>query len=276
MSYTTLKSNWTPSITDLENGIDNHATGVPMLFVRMKKFYKRCFYSLPIDDRVIFLFTVTAIFFVGIFVPIRYLQDRVSLAVTNLVIVCVMATVHGLMLRGHTAPARTLFVAFITVIMVVVVYLTGAEQLNWIYPAGSMLFFSLKPRQALTTNLAVVSVIGAVLIDRVPLVRWLQDIISLYCSVTITFIFSYLLHRHNAFLEDEAAHHRRIAHKDALTGLPNRRAFELESGEAVARCRNNGNSAALIIIDVDHFKTVWKCFIPRIRISRIRALRVSC
>lgn len=49
---------------------------------------------------------------------------------------------------------------------------------------------------------------------------------------------------------------RREAHTDALTGLPNRRAFDerlkLLAGEAVA----NGQTLALILIDIDHFKAV--------------------
>jgi diguanylate cyclase (GGDEF)-like protein len=49
---------------------------------------------------------------------------------------------------------------------------------------------------------------------------------------------------------------RRMAHEDALTGLPNRRAFDLALDEAVAAAR----PFSLLLIDVDQFKTINDTF----------------
>jgi len=49
--------------------------------------------------------------------------------------------------------------------------------------------------------------------------------------------------------------HRR-ATADALTGLPNRRAFEEALAREVARARRAGTPLALLAVDVDHFKRV--------------------
>jgi diguanylate cyclase (GGDEF)-like protein len=43
---------------------------------------------------------------------------------------------------------------------------------------------------------------------------------------------------------------------DALTGLPNRRAFGLRMEAALAQARANGEGLALAIIDIDHFKQI--------------------
>lgn len=47
---------------------------------------------------------------------------------------------------------------------------------------------------------------------------------------------------------------RRLADTDALTGLFNRRAFELRCEDALAQARRHGDSGCLVLLDIDHFK----------------------
>jgi diguanylate cyclase (GGDEF)-like protein len=47
-----------------------------------------------------------------------------------------------------------------------------------------------------------------------------------------------------------------LAHRDALTKLPNRRAFEDGLSEMFARMDRLGESGALLMIDIDHFKQI--------------------
>lgn len=54
-------------------------------------------------------------------------------------------------------------------------------------------------------------------------------------------------------LEDEL---RRLAHHDPLTGLPNRRAFELALVRHLALARRYGGDGALLLLDLDRFKRV--------------------
>jgi diguanylate cyclase (GGDEF)-like protein/PAS domain S-box-containing protein len=49
---------------------------------------------------------------------------------------------------------------------------------------------------------------------------------------------------------------RRLANRDTLTGLPNRRAFEEQLASEVARARRHDHPFSLAILDVDHFKAV--------------------
>ncbi|HWB67465.1 MAG TPA: diguanylate cyclase [Mycobacteriales bacterium] len=51
-----------------------------------------------------------------------------------------------------------------------------------------------------------------------------------------------------------------IADCDSLTGLWNRRRFDRELGNQIARCRRLGESAALLILDVDGFKHINDTF----------------
>jgi diguanylate cyclase len=57
-------------------------------------------------------------------------------------------------------------------------------------------------------------------------------------------------------LEDQIEHNRYLALHDELTGLPNRRLFHDRLASALERARRGGSRAALLLIDLDHFKDV--------------------
>jgi diguanylate cyclase (GGDEF)-like protein/PAS domain S-box-containing protein len=54
-------------------------------------------------------------------------------------------------------------------------------------------------------------------------------------------------------MEDEM---RRMAHFDALTGLPNRNLLNDRIEQAIAMARRNGHKVGVFFIDLDHFKTI--------------------
>jgi diguanylate cyclase (GGDEF)-like protein len=60
----------------------------------------------------------------------------------------------------------------------------------------------------------------------------------------------------NRRLVETAAEFARIAATDALTGLPNRRAFWAALQTEIARAGRSGEALSLAIIDIDHFKRV--------------------
>ncbi len=57
-------------------------------------------------------------------------------------------------------------------------------------------------------------------------------------------------------LEDQIEHNKFLALHDELTGLPNRRLFQDRLTNALERARRTGAHAALLLVDLDHFKQV--------------------
>lgn len=57
-------------------------------------------------------------------------------------------------------------------------------------------------------------------------------------------------------LEEQIEHNKHLALHDELTGLPNRRLFQDRLASALERARRSSAHAALLLIDLDHFKEV--------------------
>lgn len=57
-------------------------------------------------------------------------------------------------------------------------------------------------------------------------------------------------------LRQQAVAFERQAHEDPLTGLPNRRAFDEALARDFARSQRSGHPLSLLVLDIDHFKTV--------------------
>ena len=57
-----------------------------------------------------------------------------------------------------------------------------------------------------------------------------------------------------AQVQDQATQLAALAHNDALTGVPNRRAWELELPREMARVRRYGGGLHVALLDLDHFK----------------------
>jgi diguanylate cyclase (GGDEF)-like protein len=57
-------------------------------------------------------------------------------------------------------------------------------------------------------------------------------------------------------LQDSREELEHLARHDALTGLPNRRAFQERLDQALARAQRSGERFALLFIDVDNFKNI--------------------
>jgi diguanylate cyclase (GGDEF)-like protein len=57
-------------------------------------------------------------------------------------------------------------------------------------------------------------------------------------------------------LEEQLEHNKYLALHDELTGLPNRRLFQDRLTVALERARRSSSKAALLVIDLDHFKQV--------------------
>jgi len=59
-----------------------------------------------------------------------------------------------------------------------------------------------------------------------------------------------------AYLRDALKRERDLSHKDALTGLSNRRSFFERAADVLALCHRHHRAVALAVVDLDNFKAV--------------------
>jgi diguanylate cyclase (GGDEF)-like protein len=103
----------------------------------------------------------------------------------------------------------------------------------------------------ITTLLAPAVLIEQGLVERPENIAW--------PAVSISAIILFLLVLTRMFglvtqVQDQAAQLDALAHNDALTGVPNRRAWDLELARRMANARRTGEEIVVAILDLDHFK----------------------
>jgi len=218
------------------------------------RYFKKRYKELDFNDKAILLFTLIIIVFVSIFIPIRWVQGEISLVITNTIIVLMATTINLLLVFGYyTEFSRKFFIAAMFAVMALIIQQNGAKQLNWVYPGTAILFFLMPPKVALKTTSSLVIIIAFILWDELPLSRWLQDMLSLQCTILVVFIFCTKVEQQVSLLKSNVKKHQSESLMDRLSGLANRRSFDYEINR-INTLKNK--DYYLLIIDVDHFKQI--------------------
>jgi len=178
------------------------------------------------------------------------------------VILCSALVAGGLWLGRDVLPGWALYVAMVvgTAMISYGIYINGerdggAAALNEVYYVWPVVFAAYYfPLRALVLEVALVACCYAgalVLVDPGPIAvtRWL-------IVVTMLVGVGGLISRLHARVDELVARVSETARRDVLTGLLNRRGFEERLDAELARATRAGRPVALILGDVDHFKTV--------------------
>jgi hypothetical protein len=99
------------------------------------------------------------------------------------------------------------------------------------------------------------------LVVLLPAPAWLEaslgdplSAIAMFETLVVAVVLGFLLL--SSAKEEVLSHYRREALLDPLTGVNNRRGFDAEAAELVARAEREGSAIALLLLDLDHFKAV--------------------
>lgn len=146
----------------------------------------------------------------------------------------------------------------------VLVYIHTSLALIWI--ATSIVSFACNDDRLRTGNWLAVNIFAAALIHSyvvvtalAPQILALQPYVGLnsaggYLAAMAVTLLATVVLVIAMVMEREKHRYQQLAHTDPLTGLANRRSF-MEQNESWLQ-RNNGTGFAVIMVDLDHFKTV--------------------
>lgn len=203
---------------------------------------------------LIYLFAALATFGVAPFAVLRYLNGEYVKAALDLVIILIAGANALYAYRSQSVFYPSILAATqYSIATVAVIYLNNPLYFFWIFPAFSANFFLLRAPYAVVVN-------ALVTIAMIPVAMQVEDpvaaigmLASLIFAGSMTFVFAREADKHHRLLQTYAT-------QDALTHLGNRRAMDLEMSHCIDDFARNGTSAAVIILDLDHFKEVNDTF----------------
>ncbi|WP_371193885.1 GGDEF domain-containing protein [Glaciecola sp. SC05] len=189
------------------------------------------------------------------FAVLRILQQDWSIAIMNsAVFAATLLLFLHLLITKRVEVARVGLAVITLFAMTATIYLKGAQNVLWVYPALTTSFFLLSPSiAAIITLLFLFLVIGMI---------WTQVSFLLLLTFSIsagaTFLFSFAFSKR---MRTQALFLKQLATIDPLTGAGNRRRLEEKLIEIVNRIkRTPENVCSLIIFDIDYFKRVNDSF----------------
>ncbi|SDG69087.1 diguanylate cyclase (GGDEF) domain-containing protein [Pseudomonas benzenivorans] len=181
----------------------------------------------------------------------------VSLADTTIVLSTLFAVLYAWRTGDTVKPGIYLAIIFSAGSTLIAINL-GVNGLFWIYPLILFNFFMVSPGKAMLATLMVLAALvghalivpGTVFESSYQMVSFL--VTGMMASV-LTCIFAYRTRSQRDQLQA-------LAIQDPLTGARNRRAMNEELKIAVASHRRHGNSHAVLVMDLDHFKRINDTF----------------
>ena len=184
------------------------------------------------------------------FAVIRLLNAEWLAAVIDIVIVTGFVVLGTYVYRTRQVRFASFVLAALCATGVVsTVYLNGVQQVYWAYPALMAVFYLIRPREAVVFALVIIGALIPPMLEAGQSMQTTTLMITIVVMSAFAFAFSTITNRQRAQLI-------KLATKDPLTGAGNRRALETKISEIVANYDRKPVDASLIILDLDHFKTV--------------------
>ena len=170
-------------------------------------------------------------------------------------IIDVVLIVGFLALGAYVFTKKKVRLASITLAILAVggvlatVYLNGPQQVYWVFPALVGVFYLIRLREAIACALVTVfALIPPMLAADNPL-ETTTALITIVITSVLAVAFSMITNRQRSQLLT-------LATKDPLTGAGNRRALDSKLRDVVNAFQRTGTPASLLMLDLDHFKTV--------------------
>ncbi|MDJ0712217.1 MAG: GGDEF domain-containing protein [Woeseiaceae bacterium] len=129
------------------------------------------------------------------------------------------------------------------------VYVNGAQQVYWAFPALMAVFYLVRPSEAVVGVVITIVAILPVLLPGKDTHETTTILITIVVMSAFAYAFSLITDRQREQL-------LQLATKDPLTGAGNRRGLDTKLRDVVNTFNRSNSPASLVLIDLDHFKAV--------------------
>jgi diguanylate cyclase (GGDEF)-like protein len=180
----------------------------------------------------------------------NFLQGRTVLgALTALICAVFLANPVALALRKSPPIPAPLALVPSVVALGFSAHDQGVVGVFWSYPALVLYHFVLDRRVANLFSAMLILLVTAIVLPQLGLQLAVRVLITLFLLAIFANIFSRLVGGLQRDLHE-------LAIRDPLTGAFNRRHMDACLDAAIERHRRHGTSAALLVLDLDHFKRI--------------------
>lgn len=204
----------------------------------------------PIEGYLPLILSAAAALGVLPFAIRRFMNGEWLAAIVDAILI-----VGFLALGAYVFKTRKVRLASVTLAVLAVggvlatVYLNGPQQVFWAFPALVGVFYLIRLREAIACALITVfALIPPMLAADMPF-ETTTALITIVITSVLAVAFSMITNRQRTQL-------LQLATKDPLTGAGNRRALDSKLREVVNAFQRTGVPASLLMLDLDHFKTV--------------------
>ena len=201
-------------------------------------------------ERVMYTLSILAIVFVVPFAVNDFLKGRNLLGCAIVVVVAAFAADGYAVHRGRRPPVPyALLVLPIAAAIVLSLATQGVIGAFWCYPVVLFFYFVLGRGMARLCSVGLMLVATVAVYHYVSVRVTVRFAASLVLTIVVIDIIQSIIRNLQRRLVDQAI-------TDPLTGAFNRRHMETRLAEAVESGRRRNAPAALLLIDIDHFKHV--------------------
>ncbi len=210
--------------------------------------------KLPIEVYLPLFLSAVAVLGVAPFLVIRLLSGEWVMATVDALIIIGFSFLGLSVLRPRRVRFASVSIAILCVVgMLTTIYVQEERLVFWAYPALLAVFYLVKPWEAVVIAVLTMLALAPELVGTMePL-----HLTTLYITLVATSAFAYAF----AFLSrGQRDQLLRLARKDPLTGVGNRRALDEKLAEICAAQTRSNVPASLLLLDIDNFKEINDAF----------------
>lgn len=184
------------------------------------------------------------------FMFIRWFEGNITLAIIDGV-VSLSALIFFLfvLITRETSAAKNSFAIFLTIGVLVTIFVKGEEQLFWVSPVIISIYFLMPLKLAKFTSVVLVFFVLIIIYNRVGL----GELLTILSTTLLTVSLSYVVSRS---YNDKKNELNLLASIDSLTSSGNRRALDKKLTEVTTNHHREADTISLILIDLDNFKEI--------------------
>jgi diguanylate cyclase (GGDEF)-like protein len=184
------------------------------------------------------------------FAVIRFMNGQWLEAIIDSIIIVGFVILGTVVYRTRRVRFASIAISVLCIIGVIsTVYASGPRQILWAYPALMAVFYLVKAREAIALAVVLIVALMPKFIPAEDTFQTTTVVITVVVMSAFAYAFSTITARQKDLLVS-------LATKDPLTGAGNRRALETKLGDVVASFSRRRTADSLIMLDLDHFKSV--------------------